>query len=137
LTPTQRTLQILRDRGYLPEVVERWNSFARIRQDLYQWVDIVAVKAGEPILGVQTTTGPNAAARVEKAMGNPALASWLRAGEPLAVFAWTKHKRKLGSGKWSKRPVWDLRELYLSLTDVEPSVAPEALTPQLLPTAGR
>jgi hypothetical protein len=127
MSPTQRTLKALRGRGFFAEVVERWNPHARIRQDLYRWVDIVAVKAGEPILGVQTTSGPNAAARIDKARGNAALSSWIRAGGRLAVFAWAKHKRRLASGGWSERPVWDLLELSVELVDIETDDGPAAL----------
>lgn len=119
MSPTQRTLQNLRSRGYFVEVVERWNPHAKIRQDLFKWVDLVAVKAGEPILGVQTTSGPNASARIQKAQGNPALSHWLRAGGRLAVFAWAAHKRRLVTGGWSTRPTYDLRELEVTLADVE------------------
>jgi len=127
MSPTQRTLQNLRERGYFVEVVERWNPHARIRQDLFKWVDLVAVKAGEPILGVQTTTGSNASARIQKALGNPALSHWLRAGGRLAVFAWTPHKRRLVDGGWSSRPTYDLRELEVSLAEVEAQDGPAAV----------
>lgn len=128
MSPTQRTLQNLRERGYFVEVVERWNPHAHIRQDLFKWVDLVAVKGGEPILGVQTTTGSNASARIQKARGNPALSHWLRAGGRLAVFAWTPHKRRLVGGGWSSRPAYDLRELEVGLLDVEAADGPAAVT---------
>jgi len=34
-SPTQRTLKKLRDEVYLAQVVEKWNAFAKIRQDLF------------------------------------------------------------------------------------------------------
>ena len=39
ITPTQRTLKHMRERGYTCQVVEHWNPFARIRQDLYGFID--------------------------------------------------------------------------------------------------
>lgn len=53
-SPTQRSLAHLRSLGYRVAVVERWNPHARIRQDLFGVLDLLAVRDGE-ILGVQTT----------------------------------------------------------------------------------
>ena len=33
LSPTQRSLEYLREQGYHVEIVEKWNHWARIRQD--------------------------------------------------------------------------------------------------------
>ena len=62
-SPTQRSLAHLRALGYRVAIVERWNPFARIRQDLFGVLDLLAVKDGE-ILGVQVTSGSNVAARI-------------------------------------------------------------------------
>ena len=66
MTPTQRTLKYLREIGYHAEVVERWNPHARIRQDLFGFGDIIAIRWGEsgPLL-VQCTGGANMSKRVE------------------------------------------------------------------------
>lgn len=101
-SPTQRTLKLLRDVGWHAAIVERWNPHAFIRQDLYGWIDIIAVHPVFGILGVQTTTQANAAARLEKARGNAALVAWVTAGGKLAVHGWRKLK-----GRWQvdARPV--------------------------------
>lgn len=75
-------------------MVEKWNPFAKIRQDLFGWIDIVAVGQGH-ILGVQTTTAPNMSARLKKAKGNEALRKWLRGGGVLIIHGWKKIK-----GEW-------------------------------------
>ena len=32
----------MKRRGFIAQIVERWNPFARVRQDLFQVIDIVA-----------------------------------------------------------------------------------------------
>ena len=46
-SPTQRSLKLMRERGYLCEITERWNPFAKIRQDLFHFVDVLCIKDGE------------------------------------------------------------------------------------------
>jgi hypothetical protein len=54
MTPTQRSLEYLREQGYLCAIVEKWNPHARIRQDLWGWCDILAIRKNE-VLAVQVT----------------------------------------------------------------------------------
>jgi hypothetical protein len=96
-SPTSRSLAALRERGYLAAVVERWNAFARIRQDLFGVLDLVAVREGET-LGVQTTSGSNVAARIRKIQDSPALAQLRAAGWRIVVHGWRKSK-----GRWVLR----------------------------------
>lgn len=93
-SPTQRTLKSLRDDGYTAEVVEKWNAFARIRQDLFGIIDIVAVKPGiAGVLGVQTTSYSNVSARIKKALENKILPIWVGAGNRFVVHGWKKGLR--------------------------------------------
>lgn len=71
------------------EVVERWNAFARIRQDLFGIIDIVALDE-QQTLGVQTTSWTNVSARVKKIADSPHLPALLRAGWVLEVHGWKK-----------------------------------------------
>ena len=93
-SPTQRSLKRLRESGYTCQVVEKWNPFAKIRQDLFGWIDIVAVHENYGIAGVQTTTAKNMAARLKKAEGNHALLCWLQGGNGahLILHGWKKTK---------------------------------------------
>ena len=112
-SPTQRSLRALRERGYSAAVVERWNPYAKIRQDLFFWIDIVAVRADEPgVLGVQTTSGANAGARLKKARGNGALLAWLLAGGRLVIHAWAKR------GARGERKVWTVKEIVVRVEDL-------------------
>ncbi len=93
MSPTQRALKHLREMGYQAQVVEKWNAFAKIRIDLFGCIDIVAVRAGVPVLGVQCTSHGNLASRVEKSLvlGQ----GWLSTGHTqLECWAWRKLKGK-------------------------------------------
>lgn len=72
MTPTARTLAALRAAGWLVEVVERWNPHARIRHDLFNVADVLAVR-GPDTLAVQVTSGSNVPARVHKLKASAAL----------------------------------------------------------------
>lgn len=89
MSPTQRSLAYLRQKGLTCEVVERWNPYARVRQDLFTIIDIVALDDGQT-LGVQTTSWPNVSARVKKIADCEHLPALLRAGWILEVHGWKK-----------------------------------------------
>lgn len=128
--PTQRSLAYLRERGYVVEVTEHWNAYARVRQDLFQFIDIVGLKDGE-LLGVQTTSTANVGARIAKItevfedfvdrktgekgrrlnLVRPKAQAWLRAGGKIVVHGWGKR------GARGKRKVWTLKQVTLTLAD--------------------
>lgn len=98
-SPTQRTLAEMRKRGYICAVVEHWNQFAHIRQDLFGFIDVLCVR-GEDIVGVQATTGDNVAARVTKITEHenwPLVCAAIR----VVVQGW----RKNAAGQWVLREV--------------------------------
>jgi hypothetical protein len=99
-SPTQRSLKLMRDRGYLCEVTERWNPFAKIRQDLYNFVDVLCIKEGETV-AVQTTSYANISARVKKISDLESYAIVKLAGWKIIVQGWRKDK----AGKWVVREV--------------------------------
>lgn len=104
MTPTQRTLKNLRENGWIVQVVERWNSFARIRQDLFGCIDIVAVKGdSRGVFGVQATSGNNVAARIQKSVAEPKLRAWLQAGNRFAVVGWSKRGPRGKVKRWEPR----------------------------------
>lgn len=93
VSPTQRSLKILRSNGYLCAIVEHWNPYARIRQDLYGFVDILAIKKNET-LAVQTTSGSNIRARERKILEHKNYKAVKSAGWKIEIHGW----RKLKSG---------------------------------------
>ncbi len=100
MRPTQRSLAVLRERGYLAQVVERWNPHARARIDLFGVVDVLAIRDGET-LAVQATSGSNVAARVAKIAGCEHLPALRAAGWRIVVHGW----RKSSKGRWTLREV--------------------------------
>lgn len=98
---TPRSLKLLRASDYTVEVVEHWNAYTKTRHDLFNMFDIIAIKADEPgVLGIQTTSGSNASARVKKILANPLHKIWLAAGNRIVVHGWAKR------GPRGKRKLW-------------------------------
>lgn len=105
-SPTARTLKALRELGYLADVAEKRVPKTRVTRDLFGFIDIVAIKAGEPILAVQATSdegGGHGHARVKKIRGEcqEAARAWLGACGRIEVWAWRKLKRS--GDKWEPR----------------------------------
>ena len=92
MTPTQRSLKYLRADDWFCAVVEHWNNFARIRQDLFGVVDILAIRDGET-LAVQTTSGSNVSARVRKIADAEATPHIRAAGWRFEIHGWSKNSR--------------------------------------------
>lgn len=104
MSPTQRALAHCKAMGWTAGIVEKWNAFAKIRQDLFGCIDLIVLDgAGGGPIGVQVTSGSNHAARVAKATAEPRLATWLAA--PARFEVWSFAKR----GERGKRKTWELR----------------------------
>ncbi len=101
MTPTARSLKLLRDTGHIAGVVERWLPRVNRRSDLFGFADLLAVHRVEPgVLLVQATTLANVSARIRKAKGKPELAVWLRAGQRFEVWGWYQR-----NGRWNVKRV--------------------------------
>ena len=102
MTPTSRSLDELRKRGYTAEVVERNTRFKGIfrRHDLFGVGDILALGEDE-ILLVQATSGSNVSARVKKIADSEHIAAIRKAGMRLEVWGWAKNSK----GRWTLRTV--------------------------------
>jgi hypothetical protein len=111
MTPTARSLDLLRKDGWHAQVVERYLAFARVRQDLFGFIDLVAIKEGEPLLAVQATSTSNLASRVNKALESPLLRVWLSTGARFECWGWSL------KGAAGKRKLWTLSRRVLTLAD--------------------
>ena len=100
MTPTARTLQELRKRGYRCQVVEQTIPKTFIKRDLWGLWDVLALKGSET-LAVQVTSGSNVSARLQKIAESEAIADCRAAGWSLAVHGW----RKAANGRWVLREV--------------------------------
>jgi hypothetical protein len=96
-SPTQRSLEYLREQGYHCEIVEKWNPWRRIRQDLWGWCDILAIRRDE-VLAVQVTSS-GVAARIKKIQESDTVLRVREAGIRVEVHGWTKR----ANGKYALR----------------------------------
>lgn len=101
-SPTVLTLKKLRSEGWTPWIVEHWNSFAKIRQDLFGFGDILAFRLdnGDAMI-IQCTTKSNVAARRKKIDNNAVGPTW-SIYHRLQVWGWFKK-----AGRWCV-DIWDL-----------------------------
>ena len=90
-SPTQRSLEYLRELGYHCEVVEKWNSFTRQRKDLWGWCDILAIRKDE-VLAVQVTASA-VADRIKKIQESDTVAKVREAGIRIEVHGWRKNSK--------------------------------------------
>ena len=102
ISPTARTLKRLRDSGDYPlvTIVERWNAFAKIRQDLFGIIDILAIDGKGNTVGLQVTSYSNISARVKKMEDSEAISHLRDANWKLVVEGW--HKK---DNRWVSRIV--------------------------------
>mgnify|MGYP000034231432 FL=1 len=94
-SPTQLSLELMRARGYTCAITEHWNSFARIRQDLFGFIDVLCLGDGE-IIGVQTTSRGNISKRAAKIKEHENLLPVLDSGIRIVIHGWAKNK----SNRW-------------------------------------
>ena len=90
-SPTQRSLEYLREQGYFCAIVEKWNSFTKQRQDLWGWCDILAIRENE-VLAVQVTS-TGVAERIKKIEDSPTVAFVRKAGIRIEVHGWRKNTK--------------------------------------------
>ena len=90
----------MRDRGFSAEVVERYNSFTRTKNDLFGFIDILCLGEGV-VIGVQTTSKSNMSARIKKIMEHENLDRVRSAGIKILVHGWAKNK----SNRWELKEV--------------------------------
>ncbi|MFD2175670.1 hypothetical protein [Rhodobacter lacus] len=94
MTPTQRSIKLLKEDGWEVAIVEKWNPHIRIRQDLFGFADLLAIKPGVTPLLVQTTSGSGTAARRTKILAEPRAETALQSGFEIVVHGWRKLKTK-------------------------------------------
>lgn len=109
ITPTQRTLKALRDRGLLCHIVEKFNPHAGpfgIRQDCFGFIDIIALDEGRGIIGVQST-GQAFNSHKNKIIIDKEIEckAWLLCGGKVELWGWRKLKAKRGGKamRWKPR----------------------------------
>jgi hypothetical protein len=95
MTPSQRSKRLLEKEGWVVGNVEKFIYQTKQRQDLWGFVDLIAMKPGCKPLLIQTTSGSNTSARIKKIMterrDNALIA--LDSGFDIVVHGWRKLKK--------------------------------------------
>lgn len=104
-SPTMRSLKYWKEHASYVAKTEHWNAFAKVRQDLFGFADLVVLRPPrQGVLAVQTTSTKNMSAREKKIQNTPAAQAWLDAGNQIIVEGWSK------KGPRGKRKVWTRTE---------------------------
>jgi len=106
-TPTtKKSLERLRKDGYTCAIVEVWNAHAFKRQDLFGFIDILAIKEGE-IIGVQTTSLKCFADHVKKITQHKNFMAVKKSGIKIVLHGWHQVEHPKG-----RRLLWACREQW-------------------------
>lgn len=98
-----RTMAWLRDKGYTVAKVERWNPWARIRQDLFGFADILAIRADRTgVLAVQTTHKNFLEDHSQLIKSIAHVRTWLEGDNRIWLLGW----EKAWKGDGSQRKIW-------------------------------
>lgn len=111
MSPTARTLAMLRKDGWLAWVVEKWVPNTQQRSDLFGFIDVLAIR-GPDTLAVQSTSRSNVSSRVRKITDHANVAAVRAAGWAIHVHGWGKVKHKCKNGNTVDR--WDCRVVDVS-----------------------
>lgn len=123
-THTQRTLNLLRKRGYAADVVERWIPGANQRRDFLGIIDILAMTA-ESTLGVQSC-GEDFAGHRKKILASERTREWLRSPHRgLVLIGWRKVAAYKKDGSRAALDRWAPRVQYFYRLDEEVLTLPE------------
>ena len=108
MSPTQRTIKANKDAGRLCGIVERFNSHVGkfgIRQDLFGFIDIIAIDPEHGIVGVQST-GSAFSQHIKKMTEERSepMYEWLKHAR-VELWGWRKVKLKRGGAamRWKPR----------------------------------
>jgi hypothetical protein len=112
-SPAKISGQFLRRLGFRVSHQERWNPHAEKRQDLFGFIDILAIHPELKItLGVQSTTAGHVMARMVKIDEecSKAALDWLRAGHRILIFGWKTMKPR-GQRPYRRLTVMEVKEV--------------------------
>lgn len=106
MTPKQLTMDKWRKLGFLVADTEKFNHFAKVRVDLFGFLDVVAVHQNETI-GIQVTTMPHMNERIAKIRSHPNFPLWHRPPyRRTLVEGWAKRGPRGRRKTWESRQVW-------------------------------
>ena len=117
ISPTQRTLKANKNLGRKCGIVERWQQYGGkfgVRQDLFGFIDIIAIDEFECIVGIQST-GQDFSGHIKKIMNlEEIVKEWLHHA-PLELWSWRKVKKVRGG----KAMIWKSKvaDFYIDSND--------------------
>lgn len=122
LSPTQRTLSAMREQGRICGIVEKFQQFGGsfgVRQDLFGFIDIIAIDPLEGIVAIQSC-GQSFSQHVSKLTDERSepMVAWLKHA-PLELWGWRKVKNRLKGGGYGKGHRWRPRVADFSLDEDE------------------
>jgi len=83
--------------------VEKWNSWGRVRVDLFGCIDVLAISEDGNTVAIQTTSLSNVSARIKKIKDSNAIGHIRKAGWTVLVHGWYKKNNR-----------WQVREVDVS-----------------------
>ncbi len=108
MSPTARTMQECKKRGWPVSKAEYFNSFTKRRHDLFNFIDVVALDMDTgTIIGIQSTTTSNLTSRIKKTIELESSRQWKKCGGRIVMHGWAKR------GPAGKRKLWTLREVEI------------------------
>ncbi|MDH5626652.1 MAG: hypothetical protein OEY69_00020 [Candidatus Krumholzibacteria bacterium] len=105
-SPTRKALKELFDQGYLPEVVEKRLPIPGkfVTRDLFNVIDILAIKPGHPVLALQVTTRDHVNHRMTKTVEKGTALTWVQTNNRFEVWGYSptgkRTVRMLPTGNW-------------------------------------
>jgi hypothetical protein len=103
---TPRTMAVLRKLGYRVGKVEYFNYWSKQSHDLFNVIDLIAMKPGV-LIGVQSTSVNHRKEHVDKILSEPLAKVWCETGAWLWMVSWRKEKIKRGGVAIRWVPVFD------------------------------
>jgi len=106
-TLMQRTLALLKEKGCLYQKVEVWNPFAKRRQDLFGFIDILAIypDSVKPV-GIQVCDIGSRNKHIEKIKQTESYKRWLTVGR-IEIWSWHSILQKNKDGSRGKIRKWE------------------------------
>ena len=114
LSSVQRTLRACREQGRFVDKVEWWNSYAMRRIDPFNFIDIIAIDT-DAIVAVQACAGSSHAEHKRKILNNEYACAWVKTGNKVELWSWSKRKKFRGS----KLLTWTPRVENVTIEDFE------------------
>lgn len=93
-SPTARSLEYLRERGWVAHVVEKRNPFTKKLKDCFGGDILCVHPASKQTMLIQATSDSNHGSRMKKSLANDEVRLWLSCDNEFEVWSWKKGKKE-------------------------------------------